>query len=94
MMEAPPRLRGGFFVGAEPLGMKGWLRHMAQGTVRRFSEEKGYGFISPDDGGEDVFVHYSGIEGAGFRSLEEGEKVTYEVTQGRKGMQAENVSKA
>ena len=67
---------------------------MAQGTVRRFSEQKGYGFISPDDGGEEVFVHYSGIEGAGFRSLEEGEKVTYEVTQGRKGMQAQNVSKA
>ena len=67
---------------------------MAQGTVRRFSEEKGYGFISPDDGGEDLFVHYTGIEGAGFRSLEEGEKVTYEVTRGRKGMQAQNVSKA
>ena len=67
---------------------------MAQGTVRRFSEEKGYGFISPDDGGEDLFVHYTGIEGAGFRSLEEGEKVTYEVTWSRKDMQAQNVSKA
>ena len=67
---------------------------MAQGTVTWFSEEKGYGFISPDDGGEDLFVHYTGIEGAGFMSLEEGEKVTYEVTRGRKGMQAQNVSKA
>jgi cold shock protein len=67
---------------------------MAQGTVKWFSEEKGYGFISPDDGGEDVFVHYSGIEGAGFRSPEEGEKVTYEVVQGRKGSQAENVPNA
>ncbi len=92
MMEAPPRLGGGFFVGAEPLGMKGWLRHMAQGTVRRFSEEKGYGFVSPDD--EDVFVHNSGIEGAGFESLDEGRKVTYEVAEGERGLQAENVSKA
>jgi cold shock protein len=67
---------------------------MAQGTVKWFNEDKGYGFISPDEGSEDLFVHYSGIEGSGFKSLEEGQKVTYEATQGRKGMQAENVSRA
>jgi CspA family cold shock protein len=67
---------------------------MAQGTVEWFSDEKDYGFISPDDGGEDLFVHYSGIEGGGFKTLEEGTKVTYETTQGRKGMQAVNVNPA
>jgi cold shock protein len=68
---------------------------MAQeGTVKWFSEDKGYGFISPDEGGDDLFVHYSGIVSNGYKSLDEGEKVTYEAVQGRKGMQAENVSKA
>jgi CspA family cold shock protein len=66
---------------------------MAQGTVKWFSGEKGYGFISPDEGGEDVFVHHTGIAGNGFKSLEEGAKVSYEATQGKKGMQAENVSR-
>ena len=67
---------------------------MAQGTVKWFNDEKGYGFISPDDGGEDLFVHHTGIDGSGFKSLDEGAKVTYEATQGRKGMQAVNVSPA
>jgi CspA family cold shock protein len=68
---------------------------MAQeGTVKWFNDEKGYGFISPDDGSEDVFVHYTGIEGNGFKSLDEGAKVTYEVTQGQKGLQAESVTPA
>ena len=67
---------------------------MPQGTVKWFSQDKGYGFITPDDGSEDVFVHFSGIAGEGFKSLEEGETVSYEVTEGRRGLQATNVSKA
>jgi CspA family cold shock protein len=71
----------------------GFSVHMPQGTVKWFNDEKGFGFISPEDGSEEVFVHHTGIAGSGFRSLDEGEKVTYEVTQGRKGLQAVNVSK-
>ena len=62
------------------------------GTVKWFNDEKGYGFISPDEGGEDLFVHHTGIAGTGFKSLEEGAKVSYEATRGKKGMQAENVT--
>ena len=65
---------------------------MPEGTVKWFNDEKGYGFISPDEGGEDLFVHHSGIAVEGFKSLDEGAKVTYEATQGKKGMQANNVS--
>jgi CspA family cold shock protein len=65
---------------------------MAQGTVKWFSDEKGFGFITPDEGGEDLFVHHTGISGEGFKSLDEGAKVSYEASQGRKGMQADNVS--
>ena len=67
---------------------------MPQGTVKWFNEEKGYGFITPDDGGNDLFVHYSAIVGEGFKYLEEGARVSYEATRGRKGMEARNVSKA
>ena len=65
---------------------------MAQGTVKWFNDEKGYGFISQDEGGEDLFVHHTGIAGSGFKSLDEGAKVEYEATRGKKGMQAENVT--
>ncbi len=65
---------------------------MAQGTVKWFSDEKGFGFITPDEGGEDLFVHHTGISGEGFKSLDEGAKVSYEASQGRKGMQADNVT--
>ena len=65
---------------------------MVQGTVKWFSDEKGYGFITPYEGGQDLFVHHTGIAGEGFKTLEEGAKVSYEATQGRKGMQADNVS--
>jgi CspA family cold shock protein len=69
-----------------------WAPDMAQGTVKWFNDEKGYGFISPDEGGDDLFVHHTGIAGNGFKSLDEGAKVSYEATQGKKGMQADNVS--
>jgi CspA family cold shock protein len=64
---------------------------MAQGTVKWFNAEKGFGFIAQDGGGPDVFVHYSAIESSGFRSLEDNQRVEFNVTQGQKGPQAEQV---
>lgn len=64
---------------------------MSNGTVKWFNDEKGFGFITPDDGGDDLFVHFKAIQGSGFKSLKEGQKVTYEAVKGQKGMQAENV---
>src|SRR2546421_12511362 len=66
-------------------------QQMAQGTVKWFNSDKGYGFIAPDDGTADVFVHHSAIEADGYRSLQDNQRVEYTVTQGAKGPQAEQV---
>jgi CspA family cold shock protein len=76
-------LGGPFFCG------KG--RCMATGTVKWFNDAKGYGFITPDDGSEDLFAHFSAIQMGGFKTLKEGQKVSFEVTQGPKGKQASNI---
>ena len=65
---------------------------MASGTVKWFNNEKGYGFITPDEGGKDLFVHFSNIAGDGFKSLNEGAKVEYEQREGQKGPEAINVT--
>src|SRR4051812_3767979 len=72
-------------------GIEQGNRLMAQGTVKWFNAEKGFGFISQDGGGEDVFVHFSAIQSSGYKSLDENQKVEFDVTAGPKGPQAENV---
>jgi CspA family cold shock protein len=78
-------------------GISGWglcllkEKVMAQGTVKWFNSEKGFGFIEQDGGGPDVFAHYSNIATQGFRELHEGQRVSFDVTQGQKGPQAENI---
>ncbi len=65
---------------------------MARGTVKWFNDQKGYGFITPEDGAKDLFVHHSSIQGTGFKSLKDGQLVEFEVTEGTKGPQATNVT--
>ena len=69
-------------------------KKMAIGTVKWFNDSKGFGFITPDDGGEDLFAHFSAITMSGFKTLKEGQKVMFEVTQGPKGKQASNIQSA
>ena len=66
---------------------------MAQGTVKWFSDQKGFGFITPEDGKKDIFVHFSALQGEGFKTLTEGQRVSFDVTAGPKGEQAANVKK-
>lgn len=67
------------------------VQNMATGTVKWFNDTKGFGFITPDDGGEDLFAHFSEVQGSGFKSLQEGQKVSFEVKQGPKGKQASSI---
>ena len=64
---------------------------MSTGTVKWFNDAKGFGFITPDEGGDDLFAHFSAIQAAGFKTLKEGQKVSYEAVKGPKGMQASNI---
>jgi CspA family cold shock protein len=66
-------------------------KSMPEGTVKWFNADKGYGFVSPEGGGDDLFVHFSAIKGSGYKSLDEGQRVSYTVTEGQKGPQASDV---
>jgi CspA family cold shock protein len=79
-------------ISARLLFFAGREEGMATGTVKWFNDAKGYGFITPDDGGEDLFAHFSAIQMNGFKTLKEGQKVQFEVVQGPKGKQASNIT--
>lgn len=68
-----------------------WRDELARGSVKWFNEQKGFGFITPDDGDKDLFVHYSNIVGDGYRNLQDGQAVEYDAAEGRKGPEAQNV---
>jgi CspA family cold shock protein len=78
---------------ASPYAWRNEVSTMAEGTVKWFNATKGYGFVTPDDGSPDVFVHFSAIDGSGYRELIEGERVEFEQTQGQKGPQATKVKR-
>jgi CspA family cold shock protein len=80
--------------GDAPDRFNSWEVSMPTGTVKWFNDAKGYGFITPDDGSEDLFAHFSAIQMDGFKTLKEGQKVKFEVTQGPKGKQASNIQSA
>ena len=70
------------------------MQYMATGTVKWFNESKGFGFITPEDGGKDLFAHFSAIQNQGFKTLAEGQRVSFDVTTGPKGLQASNINSA
>ena len=70
------------------------MQYMATGTVKWFNESKGFGFITPEDGGKDLFAHFSAIQNQGFKTLAEGQRVSFGVTTGPKGLQASNIKTA
>lgn len=94
----PCALRAGLIpkqvMGFRPFFLRKDVLDMATGTVKWFNDSKGYGFITPDDGSEDLFAHFSAIQMNGFKTLKEGQKVAFEVTQGPKGKQASNIQNA